>query len=323
VYSQLIDQQDTYNAVSNRLLEYINRLGIGKKYAWKGSMIENQTPSNKPGTTTWLTRFGKVPVNEQIDRIGNEVLMYLKAIEENMLITAGLSALTAYGMTKSNIRTDGVADKIADSDSNKLANALKNLSELTVRVMKKVIYLERQRQKILLKDLELGAEDKYIAKYDMHAVNPEELIIVNREFLMRSDQIIDKKMMQATQFGIYAPNSGMSYRAKLEVLDMLQAGYLKDTLDPVERANWSQIQYEHTMLLKDEVLEVQPYELHEMHIQEHMLELMSTRMIELKKKNPEEYQKYAEMLNMHISQHQEILSERQQAEVFNRAKASM
>jgi hypothetical protein len=169
----------------------------------------------------------------------------------------------------------------------------------------------------------LEAEDKYIAKYDMSAVNPEELIIVNREFLMRSDQIIEKKMMQASNFGIYAPDTGMSYRAKLEVLDMIQAGYLKDTLDPVERANWSQIQYEHTMLYKEEMLEVQPYEQHEMHIQEHMLELMGTRMIELKKKEPEEYQKYAEMLNMHISQHQEIVSERQQAQVFDRAKAQM
>lgn len=323
VYGQLIDQQDTYNAVSNRLLEYINRLGIGKKYAWKGSMIDSQTPSNKPGTTTWLTRFGKVPVNEQIDRIGNEVLMYLKAIEENMLITAGLSALTAYGVTKSNIRTDGVADKIADSDSNKLANAIKNLSEGIIRIMRKVIYLEQQRQHILLVDMELEAEDKYIAKYDMSMVNPEELIIVNREFLMRSDQIIEKKMMQASNFGVYNPEAGMSYRAKLEVLDMLQAGYLKDTLDPVERANWAQIQYEHTLLVKEEMLEVQPYEMHEMHLQEHTLELMSTRMIELKKKNPEEYQKFAEMLNMHISQHQEILSERQSSQVYDRAKAAM
>jgi hypothetical protein len=263
VYGQLIDQQDTYNAVSNRLLEYINRLGIGKKYAWKGSMIDSQTPSNKPGTTTWLTRFGKVPVNEQIDRIGQEVLLYLKTIEENMLITAGLSALTAYGVTKSNIRTDGVADKIADSDSNKLSNALKNISEGIIRIMRKVIYLERQRQEILLKDLELEAEDKYIAKYDFTLINPEELAIVNREFLLRSDQIIEKKMMQATQFGIYSQEVGLSYRSKLEVLDMIQAGYLKDTLNPVERANWAQVQMEHDALYKEEMLEVQPYEMHD------------------------------------------------------------
>lgn len=323
VYSQLIDQQDTYNAVSNRLLEYINRLGIGKKYAWKGSMIENQTPSNKPGTTTWLTRFGKVPVNEQIDRIGNEVLMYLKTIEENMLITAGLSALSAYGQTKSNIRTDGVADRIADSDSNKLSNALKNISESIIRVMKKVIYLEQQRQEILLKDLELEAEDKYIAKYDFSLINPEELTIVNREFLLRSDQIIEKKMMQATQFGLYSAEAGMSYRSKLEVLDMIQAGYLKDTLDPVERANWAQIQYEHNNLYKDEMLEVQPYEMHEMHIQEHTLELMSPKMMEMKKTEPDQYEKYAEMLNRHISQHQEIVSQNQQQQVYGGAKAFM
>jgi hypothetical protein len=323
VYGQLIDQQDTYNAVSNRLLEYINRLGIGKKYAWKGSMIENQTPSNKPGTTTWLTRFGKVPVNEQIDRIGQEVLLYLRTIEENMLITAGLSALTAYGVTKSNIRTDGVADKIADSDSNKLTNALKNISEGIIRIMKKVIYLERQRQEILLKDFELEAEDKYIAKYDFNLINPEELAIVNREFLLRSDQIIEKKMMQATQFGIYSQEVGLSYRSKLEVLDMIQAGYLKDTLNPVERANWAQVQIEHDALYKEEMLEVQPYEMHDMHVQEHTLELMSPRMLEMKRKKPEEYSKFAEMLNMHISQHQEYLQEAQNEQVYDRAKALM
>jgi hypothetical protein len=323
VYGQLIDQQDTYNAVSNRLLEYINRLGIGKKYAWKGSMIDSQTPSNKPGTTTWLTRFGKVPVNEQIDRIGQEVLLYLKTIEENMLITAGLSALTAYGVTKSNIRTDGVADKIADSDSNKLSNALKNISEGIIRIMRKVIYLERQRQEILLKDLELEAEDKYIAKYDFTLINPEELAIVNREFLLRSDQIIEKKMMQATQFGIYSQEVGLSYRSKLEVLDMIQAGYLKDTLNPVERANWAQVQMEHDALYKEEMLEVQPYEMHDMHVQEHTLELMSPRMLEMKRKNPQEYGKFAEMLNMHISQHQEYLQEAQNEQVYDRAKALM
>lgn len=323
VYGQLIDQQDTYNAISNRLLEYINRLGIGKKYAWKGSMIDSQTPSNKPGTTTWLTRFGKVPVNEQIDRIGNEVLMYLKTVEENMLITAGLSALSAYGQTKSNIRTDGVADRISDSDNNKLNNALKNISEGIIRITKKIIYLEQQRQEILLKDLELEAEDKYMAKYDFTLINPEELMIVNREFLMRSDQIIEKKMMQATQFGIYSEEMGMSYRAKLEVLDMIQAGYLKDTLNPVERANWAQVQYEHNMLYKEEMLEVQPYELHDMHVQEHTLELMSPKMMELKKKDPEQFTKYAEMLNMHISQHQELLDESSQQQVYGRAKALM
>ena len=323
VYGQLIDQQDTYNAISNRLLEYINRLGIGKKYAWKGSMIDSQTPSNKPGTTTWLTRFGKVPVNEQIDRIGNEVLMYLKTVEENMLITAGLSALSAYGQTKSNIRTDGVADRISDSDNNKLNNALKNISEGIIRITKKIIYLEQQRQEILLKDLELEAEDKYMAKYDFTLINPEELMIVNREFLMRSDQIIEKKMMQATQFGIYSEEMGMSYRAKLEVLDMIQAGYLKDTLNPVERANWAQVQYEHNMLYKEEMLEVQPYELHDMHVQEHTLELMSPKMMELKKKDPEQFTKYAEMLNMHISQHQEFLDESNQQQVYGRAKALM
>jgi hypothetical protein len=323
VYGQLIDQQDTYNAISNRLLEYINRLGIGKKYAWKGSMIDSQTPSNKPGTTTWLTRFGKVPVNEQIDRIGNEVLMYLKTVEENMLITAGLSALSAYGQTKSNIRTDGVADRISDSDNNKLNNALKNISEGIIRITKKIIYLEQQRQEILLKDLELEAEDKYMAKYDFTLINPEELMIVNREFLMRSDQIIEKKMMQATQFGIYSEEMGMSYRAKLEVLDMIQAGYLKDTLNPVERANWAQVQYEHNMLYKEEMLEVQPYELHDMHVQEHTLELMSPKMMELKKKDPEQFTKYAEMLNMHISQHKEFLDQSNQQQVYGRAKALM
>ena len=37
-----------------------------------------------------------------------------------MLVTAGLSQISAYGMSKSSVRTDGVADKIGEADQNKL-----------------------------------------------------------------------------------------------------------------------------------------------------------------------------------------------------------
>jgi hypothetical protein len=60
-----------------------------------------------------------------------------------------------------------------------------------------------------------------------------------------------------------------------------------------------------------------------MHVQEHTLELMSPKMMELKKKDPEQFTKYAEMLNMHISQHQEFLDESNQQQVYGRAKALM
>lgn len=321
VYSQLIDQQDTYNAINNRLLEYINRLGIGKKYVWKGSLINEDRLSNKPGSVTKLTRFGRMPQNDVIDKIGQEVTLHLRTLQEEMLVTAGLSALTAYGQSKSNVRTDGVADKIAESDSNKLTNALKNISEGTVKLIKKIIYLEQQRQRTLLEELKLAKKDEYSVKYNISSIDPEEVTIVNSEFLMQNDQIIEKKMAQAGQYGLYNKESGISFRSKVETLDMLQAQYLKDTLDPIERANWGRIQTEHSKIFEKEPVEVKDYELHQMHIEEHTYQLLSPQLEELKIKDPELHAYVEQTLEMHIDEHKKLIQGDQNKSVYDNAKA--
>ena len=321
VYSQLIDQQDTYNAVYNRTLEYINRIGIGKKYAWKGSLIDEDSMDNAPGTITWLTRFGKKPENDNIDPIGFEFMTYLQSLEENMLVTAGLSALTAYGQSQSHMRTDGVVDKITESDTNKLGNAMKNLSDGIIAIMRKLVNLEKQRHYRLVNELKLDKIDDYVSKYNIEDIDASQIVIVNREFLMQSDQVIEKKMAQATSLGLYNPEAGLSYRSKLKALDMIQANYLSETLSPVESANWGQIQNEHKKLFCMEEIEVKHYQNHQMHIEEHQLLLMSPKLEKLKYTDKATYDFIIHTLEEHILQHQEYYQEPQQQQVFNDAKA--
>lgn len=321
IYSQLIDQQDSYNAVYNRMLEYINRIGIGKKYVWKGSLLHENDLSNRPGDVTMLTRFGRKPENDNIDPIGMEFITYLRTLEENMLITAGLSALTAYGQSKSNVRTDGVADKIAESDSNKLSNAMKNLSESLTSVMRKIVNLEKQRQRYLTDELKLNRIDKYLDKYNILDVDASQVMIVNREFLMQSDQVIEKKMLQAANLGVYNPQAGLSYRAKLSALDMIQANYLKETLDPMEASNWNQIQSEHKKLFDEKPIEVKPYQNHGMHIMEHQMLLMSPKIEKLKHTNKALHDFIVLTLEQHIAEHSEYDQTPQQQQVFEDAKA--
>lgn len=320
VYSQIIDMQDTLNAIKNRLLEYLNRIAIGRKYAWAGSLVNPDKWTNKPGGLTMLTRFGKIPQNEQIDRIGLEFANYAQMIVDDMLFTAGLSALQVYGQSKSNMRTDGVVDKIAESDSNKLTNALKALSNGILSIMRKVLYLERYRMENMKENFKLDNLDELGLKYKMKDVDPEEIVIVNREFLMQSDQIIEKKMAQANQMGLYNPQMNLPYRTKLEMLDMLKASYLKETLDPIERVNWTQSQREHMMLNQDEEIEVQSFELHQLHIQEHQMYLMSEEILELKRENPDKYKVLVGKLNTHIEQHEGFKKQSTQQGIYQAGK---
>lgn len=320
VYSQIIDMQDTLNAIKNRLLEYLNRIAIGRKYAWAGSLVNPDKWTNKPGGLTMLTRFGKIPQNEQIDRIGLEFANYAQMIVDDMLFTAGLSALTVYGQSKSNMRTDNVVDKIAESDSNKLTNAMKALSNGILSVIRKVLYLEQYRIENMKENFNLDNLDELGLKYNLKDTDPDEVVIVNREFLMQSDQIIEKKMAQANSMGLYNPQANLSYRTKVEMLDMMQANYLKETLDPVERVNWAHAQREHKMILDGDEIEVQPFELHSMHKMEHQLFLMSEEIMRLRKEDPNEYKIVVGKLNTHIEQHDTFARQTEQAAAYQVGK---
>lgn len=321
VYSQIIPIQDTYNSIKNRLLEHINHLSIGQMYVWQNSLVNPNNVTNKPGQFIQLKRNAKKPEPVTKAQIGTEITNYLKSIEDDMLVTAGLSQISAYGMSKSSVRTDGVADKIGEADQNKLTNALDSISDSIIKLFKQVLYTEQDRENKLLKVLQLAKLDDYVLKYNVRGIDPENLEIVNREFLMQSDQARQIKLTQATNLGVYNPQGGLSYLTKLEILDSLNSGYLKDTLDPIERANHDCIQDEQKDLLDGIDIEVHDYDNHEQHILEHTVFRLSAQVRNLKKSDPELYKYVQESMKKHIQDHSKFTKDASNKGVYENAKA--
>lgn len=313
VYQQIIPIQETYNAVKNRYLEYVNHIAIGQMYYWEGSLINKNSFSTKPGKLIGLKRNSRQPVPVQKDKLSAEFINYLRTLEDDMLIAAGLSQITAYGLSRGNLRTDGVVDKMTESDENKLSNALDNLSEAMIKVFKKIVYLEQDRENILFEQLKVAKVDSSAFQYSLSGINAENLTIVNKDFLVRSDQMIDKKIQQASALGVYAPNSGMSYKAKLELFNSMRATYLQDTLDPMERATHDLIDEEHSMLMYSEVQpQAEEYHNHAQHLYEHNLFRISPEIRRLKQENPKRHAALLDALAMHVEEHQRFMQESQQ-----------
>lgn len=322
VYSQLIPIQETFNAVKNRYLEYMNHVAIGQLYVWEGSLVNKKSFSTKPGKLISLKRNSREPKYVQKDKLSNEFLNYLRTLEDDMLVTAGLSQMAATGQTKSNVRTDGVVDKLSESDENKLINAIDNISQCLVRTFKKLIYIEKQRQEMLFDKLKLVKVDNYTLKYDLADVNPELITIVNREFLMQSDQAVEKKLNQVVGLGMYAPDNYMSYQSKIEMLNSLRATFLVDTLDPVERATHDLIEEENAQLMQGgDTPTAEAFHVHAQHIVEHNLFRISPEVRQLKQDNPERYKALQEAIDLHIKEHEEYESKKQQSNVYQNAKA--
>lgn len=321
IYNQIIPIQDTYNSVKNRFLEYVNHLSIGQLYYWEGSLVNKDNFTNKPGKLIALKRNSRPPQPVQKEKIGTEIVAYLRTLEEDMLITSGLSQMQAYGISQSNMRTDGVVDKIADSDSNKLANAVDNLSECIIKIFKQVLYIEKYRHKVLSETYGVDKADKYMLKYKLDEVNPEELTIINREFLINSDITLEKKIAQAANLGVYNPQLGLSYRTKIEMLDAINSGYLKDTLDPTQRANHELTQLENEQFLELKNPIVEDFHDHELHIVEHNLFRLSPLLQKLKSTDKERYDKIRQALDGHIGEHQKILGNSAENKNLQNAKA--
>lgn len=324
VYSQLIPIQETYNAIKNRYLEYVNHIAIGQLYYWEGSLVNPNNFTTKPGKLVALKRNARQPTAVQKDKLSMEFINYLKAIEDDLLVTAGLSQMTAFGSSKSSVRTDGVVDKLSESDENKLSNAIDNISDCLIKVYKKLVYLEQERTSILLEKLKLAKKDDYALNYRLSEVDAEQITIVNRDFLMQSDQAFDKKLQQAGSLGLFAPDSNMSYQSKVELLNALHAGYLKDTLDPHERATHDLCDEENrTMFDKKTLPTVEGYHIHRLHIDEHNLFRISPEVRQLFKDDPVAHNVYQQMLDAHITKHQEFMSKSQDDYALKNAKAAL
>ena len=320
-YQQILPIQDTYNAVKNRYLEYVNHIAIGQLYVWENSLVNKETFSTKPGRLIGLKRNARPPQPVQKDKLSMEFINYLRTLEDDMLIASGLSQMAAYGAAKSNVRTDGVVDKIGESDQNKLTNTIDNISEMTKSVFKKLLYLEQSRQKKLLEEMAIAKKDSNMLKFKLKDINPEEVVIVNRDFLMQDDQILEKKMSQAAGMGVYNPQMGLSYLSKLEILDAMNSNYLKDTLDPVERATHDLVSEEHMNLLDGEFPKAEGYHKHDQHLMEHNLFRISPEVRKLKKDDKEQYELLMEALDEHIKQHEGFGKDVQQQGMYQNAKA--
>ena len=324
VYSQLIPIQETYNSIKNRYLEYVNHIAIGQLYYWEGSLVNKNNFSTKPGKLIGLKRNSKAPQPVQKDKLSQEFVNYLKTIEEDMLVTAGLSQMTAFGSSKSNVRTDGVVDKISESDENKLVNSLDNISDCFIEVFKKLVYLEKEREEILSNNLKVASVDSYIQQYNLADVDAEQITIVNREFLMQNDQVFDKKLQQAGNFGLYAVDSPIPYKAKVNFLNSIKANYLVDTLDPVQRATNDLCDEENEMLYKERTVpEVADFHKHDLHIYEHNLYRISPEIRKLAKEDPKAHAVFQQAMDTHIKKHESYLQQSSNQDVYNNAKAAL
>jgi hypothetical protein len=128
-------------------------------------------------------------------------------------------------------------------------------------------------------------------------------------------------MTQASNLGVYNPQSGLSYITKLEILDALNSGYLKDTLDPVERASHDQIQEEHSDITSKIDVEVNDWDNHEQHILEHSLFRMSAQVRNLKRTDKPLYEYVVATLNKHITEHSKYKQDSQSQNTYQNAKA--
>lgn len=322
VYSQIIPIQETYNAIKNRYLEYVNHIAIGQMFYWEGSLVNPKTFTTKPGKLIAIKRNAREPKPVQKDKLSNEFIQYLRTLEEDMLVTAGLSQLTAFGSSRSNVRTDGVVDKIDESDQNKLVNAVENLSAAMVEAFKKIIYCEKERVRILREDLKIEEKDCYAIMYKLDNVDVEQLTVANRDFLMQDDQTVDKKLQQAMSMGLYDPNRNLSYLSKMHLVDALQCNYLMDTLDPNEKAQHDLIESEHYDMSDRQIQpQAEYFHLHSQHIVEHNIYRVSPEVRMLKEKEPEQYKALMQMLENHIKQHEDFEKQSKQPDVVSGAKA--
>jgi hypothetical protein len=92
-------------------------------------------------------------------------------------------------------------------------------------------------------------------------------------------------------------------------------------LDPKERANHDLIEMEHFKILNDQEVAVEKFQLHEQHIYEHDIFRLSPEMLILQENDKDRYDLLLQKIDEHIKDHERFVSQKQNENVYNNAKA--
>lgn len=313
IIERLIPIQRAYNALINRINEYLNRCVMGVLVHEDGSIDIDTIRAEgiAPGSDIPYQSGQSPPKFLENDRLPNEFFIQLQNYENMFVTVSGVSTFSRQSAPPTGSGSGISLEIIKEQDDTRLSLTGENIRIAIVDVGKKWIRISKQFAKGPRMLRYVGNNNNVLVlDWEASDLTTDDVILETENELaqtpaQRKQQVFD--MLDRKLF--HDPETGrLSKSDRIKIFEMLEMGNW-EAGDDVDEAHIQRAQRENLYLEQGQAPAIFTYDNHNIHMTEHLRYVLSSDFEQLTKENP----MLAQIMVAHIDQHQEAIQATQAA----------
>ncbi|MBO5408218.1 MAG: hypothetical protein J6A61_02280 [Clostridia bacterium] len=307
IIERLIPIQRDYNAIQNRINEYLNRAALGIPVIEDGSVDVDSLEyyGMPPGMPIVYGRGSEPPRFMDTPALPYSFLSKQDRLEEAFISISGISELSQFSRAPTNVTSGTALGILAQQDDTRLAVSAENIRNAVLEVARQWLRLYQQFA-LFERMLKLGGDelDNALIRWNKSNLLPENLELTTQNEIENSLLVKRELIRELYQMGLFTdPKSGrITACAKSKILSLLKMGDWENQME-LETLNSTRATRENLKLREGISCSVKARDQHEIHIEEHTKYLLTGEFEELEKTNPA----IAELFEAHLKEHEAYL----------------
>jgi hypothetical protein len=306
VLERLLPIQRAYNAVQNRIHEFIARMTIGNLAVQEGSIVNDEVLDDglPPGTVLEVRPGSEMPHWMDSPQIPQALLAERESLDNQFILISGTSEISRNSNMPSSALSGVAIELLKEQDDTRLSQTAENVRDAVRETG--VIWLRLLRQFATTSRItRLGGEDNdvMLVKWRGSDLTSDDVVIDTDNELSNTPAQRKNTVLELFKAGLFndPATGGLSSRNKARLMEVFQLGNWEDIAD-IDTLQRQQAQRENELNEEGEAPEVNELDDTEIHILEHTRYVYSAGFRELKRDHPEA----AERLMAHIREHRDV-----------------
>ena len=304
ITERLIPIQRAYNAVKNRKHEYLNRLAIGI-LTYEDGTIDVETVESEglpPGGTVPYSRGARPPNYLQSERIGSEFREEEQSLLNDFTIISGVSTFSRSSLPPIGANSGIAMEIVQEQDDTRLSATAENIRDAIPKIGKQWLLLDKQFAKTERILSYIGKNNKvHVVYWDQSDITSTDVIIETENELSQTPAQRKQFILDLDARGVFNdPETGLKTKRGIQrMLQMLQLGDNWENAADVSDSHVNRALRENMRFESGEVPMIEIYDDDDIHLEEHMLYVLSEDFEDMKREDPE----IAQVMLAHVEQH--------------------
>lgn len=307
VIERLIPIQRDYNAIQNRINEYLNRAALGIPVVEDGSVDVDSLEyyGMPPGMPIVYGRGSEPPRFLDTPALPYSFLSKQDRLEEAFVSISGISELSQYSRAPGTITSGTALGILAKQDDNRLASGAENIRNAVLEVAKQWLRLYQQFA-LFERVLTLGGDelDNAAIRWNQRNLLPENLELTTQNEIENSLAVKRELIRELYGMGLFTdPKTGnITPGAKSKILSLLKMGDWENKME-LETLHAARATRENIQMRQGFFTKTNQRDQHEIHLEEHTKYMLTREFEELEKENSI----LGELFEKHLREHEDLL----------------